>query len=204
MEESIKLLDFLKEINGKNIEEIKKIINEKNIIKSEITVAGVYIALRTLGDGIQIGEKRENNIQKILFREVMLFYSIIENFTNIEILSDEKTIENLNIYLEMALIELSDKIYLFKKMFEEYIVENRYKVIQELTDTFNSGLPSAEDINSLQDSLNEMFKEESPEKLKVIQDILAYNDPLMKEVKDIIANPQISEGVSDNNGDKGQ
>lgn len=204
MEESIKLLDFLKEINGKNIEEIKKIINEKNIIKSEITVAGVYIALRTLGDEIQIGEKRENNIQKILFREVMLFYSIIENFTNIEILSDEKTIENLNIYLEMALIELSDKIYLFKKMFEEYIVENRYKVIQELTDTFNSGLPSAEDINSLQDSLNEMFKEESPEKLKVIQDILAYNDPLMKEVKDIIANPQISEGVSDNNGDKGQ
>lgn len=204
MEESIKLLDFLKEINGKNIEEIKKIINEKNIIKSEITVAGVYIALRTLGDEIQIGEKRENNIQKILFREVMLFYSIIENFTNIEILSDEKTIENLNIYLEMALIELSDKIYLFKKMFEEYIVENRYKVIQELTDTFNSGLPSAEDINSLQNSLNEMFKEESPEKLKVIQDILAYNDPLMKEVKDIIANPQISEGVSDNNGDKGQ
>lgn len=204
MEESIKLLDFLKEINGKNIEEIKKIVSAKNIIKNEITIAGVYIALRTLGDEIQIGEKRENNIQKILFREVMLFYSIIENFTNIEILSDEKTIENLNIYLEMALIELSDKIYLFKKMFEEYIVENRYKVIQELTDTFNSGLPSAEDINSLQNSLNEMFKEESPEKLKVIQDILAYNDPLMKEVKDIIANPQISEGVSDNNGDKGQ
>ena len=204
MEESIKLLDFLKEINGKNIEEIKKIINEKNIIKSEITVAGVYLALKTLGNEILIGEKREDNIQKVLFREVMLFYSIIENFTNIEILSDEKTIENLNIYLEMALIELSDKIYLFKKMFEEYIVENRYKVIQELTDTFNSGLPSAEDINSLQDSLNEMFKEESPEKLKVIQDILAYNDPLMKEVKDIIANPQISEGVSDNNGDKGQ
>lgn len=204
MEENIKLLDFLQEIDGKNIEEIKNLIKEKDLIKSDISVAGTYIALKTLSNEIQIGEQREDNIQKVLFREVMLFYSIIENFTSIEVTSEDKSIDNLDIFLEIALIELSDKICLFKKMFEKYIVENRYKVIQELTDTFSSGLPSAEDINSLQESLNEMFKEESPEKLKTIQDILAYNDPLMKEVKDIIANPQIDEGVSDNNGDKGQ
>lgn len=204
MGENVKLLHLLEEIKDKNIEEIKNLILNKNIIKEDVSVISVYLALNNLDNEIKIGKKREKLIQKVLFREVMLFYSIIENFTNIEISSDEKTIENLNIYLEIALIELSDKIYLFKKLFEQLIVENKFRIIQELTDAFNSGLPSIEDINSLQTKLEEMFKGESPEKLKQIQDILAYNDPIMKEVKDIVANPQIDKGVSDNNGDSGQ
>lgn len=199
MSKNINYLDFLSEIKGKSINEIKNLIKENEVVKNNIEVINVYDALQNLYTRLQIAFTQDD-IQRIFVKKVFVYYSILEYFTNLEINSEQKVIENLNIYLEMALIEMSDKICLFNELSKEIIVEERFKIIEELTEVFKSGLPSVEEINSLQDSLENMFKDESPEKLEKIENILAFNDPVMKDVKNILVNPTLQEKVSDKNG----
>lgn len=199
MSKNINYLDFLSEIKGKSINEIKNLIKENEVVKNNIEVINVYDALQNLYTRLQIAFTQDD-IQKIFVKKVFVYYSILEYFTNLEINSEQKVIENLNVYLEMALIEMSDKICLFNELSKEIIVEERFKIIEELTEVFKSGLPSVEEINSLQDSLENMFKDESPEKLEKIENILAFNDPVMKDVKNILVNPTLQEKVSDKNG----
>lgn len=199
MNKNTNYLDFLNEIKGKTINEVKNYIKDNNVIKNDLEVINVYDALQDLYTKLQIASTSDN-VQRIFVKKVFVYYSILEHFTNLDITSDQKVIENLNIYLEKALIEMSDKICLFNELSKEIIVEERFKIIEELTEVFKSGLPSVEEINSLQDSLENMFKDESPEKLEKIENILAFNDPVMKDVKNILVNPTLQEKVSDKNG----
>lgn len=199
MNKNTNYLDFLNEIKGKTINEVKNYIKDNNVIKNDLEVMNVYDALQDLYTKLQIASTSDN-VQRIFVKKVFIYYSILEHFTNLDITSDQKVIENLNIYLEKALIEMSDKICLFNELSKEIIVEERFKIIEELTEVFKSGLPSVEEINSLQDSLENMFKDESPEKLEKIENILAFNDPVMKDVKNILVNPTLQEKVSDKNG----
>lgn len=199
MSQNVSYLDFLNKIKGKTIDEIKKYIKEDEIIKNNLEVINVYDALQDLYVKLQV-PSTSDNVQKIFVKKVFVYYLILEYFTNLDITSDQKVIENLNVYLEMALIEMSDKICLFDELSKEIIVEEKFKIIEELTEVFKSGLPSVEEINSLQDSLENMFKDESPEKLEKIENILAFNDPVMKDLKNILVNPTLQEKVSDKNG----
>lgn len=199
MSENINYLDFLDKIKGKSIGEIKDLIKENEVIKNDLEIINVYDALQNLYARLQIAST-QNDVQKIFVKKVFVYYSILEYFTNLEIISEQKVIENLNIYLEMALIEMSDKICLFSEMAKEIIVEERFKIVEELTEIFKSGLPSVEEINSLQESLGNMFRNESPEKLEKIENILAFNDPVVKDLKNILVNPTLQEKVSDDNG----
>lgn len=199
MSQNVSYLDFLNKIKGKTIDEIKKYIKEDEIIKNNLEVINVYDALQDLYVKLQV-PSTSDNVQKIFVKKVFVYYLILEYFTNLDITSDQKVIENLNVYLEMALIEMSDKICLFDELSKEIIVEEKFKIIEELTEVFKSGLPSVEEINSLQDSLESMFKDESPEKLEKIENILAFNDPVMKDLKNILVNPTLQEKVSDKNG----
>lgn len=199
MSENIDYLDFLNKIRGKTVNEIKNYIKEDNIIKDKLEIVNVYDALQDLYIKLQVASTSDD-VQRIFVKKVFVYYSILEHFTNLDITSEQKVIENLNIYLEMALIEMSDKICLFNELSKEIIVEERFKIVEELTEVFKSGLPSVEEINSLQDSLENMFKDESPEKLEKIKNILAFNDPVMKDLKNILVNPTLQEKVSDNNG----
>lgn len=199
MSQNVSYLDFLNKIKGKTIDEIKKYIKEDEIIKNNLEVINVYDALQDLYVKLQV-PSTSDNVQKIFVKKVFVYYLILEYFTNLDITSDQKVIENLNVYLEMALIEMSDKICLFDELSKEIIVEEKFKIIEELTEVFKSGLPSVEEINSLQDSLENMFKDESPEKLEKIENILAFNDPVMKDLKNILVNPTLQEKESDKNG----
>ena len=199
MSQNVSYLDFLNKIKGKTIDEIKKYIKEDEIIKNNLEVINVYDALQDLYVKLQV-PSTSDNVQKIFVKKVFVYYLILEYFTNLDIVSDQKVIENLNVYLEMALIEMSDKICLFDELSKEIIVEEKFKIIEELTEVFKSGLPSVEEINSLQDSLENMFKDESPEKLEKIENILAFNDPVMKDLKNILVNPTLQEKESDKNG----
>lgn len=197
----VKYLELLNDLEGKSIAEIKEIIKNNDIIYNNIETMDVYEAVIDTYNKIQNANNNDNDsIKKIFINKIFVYYAILDYFTNINITSTEKTIENLNVYLEMALIELSDKIYLFNEIIKEIIIEDKFRIIKELTDVFNSGLPSVDELNSLQDSLGNMFKDETPEKLEKIESILAFNDPVMKELKNVFVNPELQEKVSDNNG----
>ena len=56
-------------------------------------------------------------------------------------------------------------------------------MIRELDKLFKK-MPSVQDLDIMQNKLKNMFDDESDERLKLINDILAYNDPTLQTIKD--------------------
>ena len=80
----------------------------------------------------------------------------------------------------------------FKEMVEDIIREKQNNILNELYDVFNTKLPSVEEIKEIKASIGDVFSNESPEQLKTIEKILAYNDPTMKTIKDVVMDVNIN------------
>ena len=90
--------------------------------------------------------------------------------------------ENYNICLEMALKE-NFLISHFYQVIENVLEEQKLRMIRELDKLFKK-MPSVQDLDIKQNKLKNMFDDESDERLKLINDILAYNDPTLQTIKD--------------------
>ena len=90
--------------------------------------------------------------------------------------------ENYNICLEMALKE-NFLISHFYQVIENVLEEQKLRMIRELDKLFKK-MPSVQDLDIMQNKLKNMFDDESDERLKLINDILAYNDPTLQTIKD--------------------
>ena len=80
-------------------------------------------------------------------------------------------------------------------MINQIIEESKNEVINEIYEIFSNKIPSVEDLEELKNSMKNIFSDESPEKLEKIENILAFNDPIMKEVKNAILNNQIANEI---------
>lgn len=90
--------------------------------------------------------------------------------------------ENYNICLEMAL-QSNPQIKHYYNVVDDVLREEELKMIRELDKLFKK-MPSIQDLDVMQGKLKNMFSDESDERLKLIEGILAYNDPTMKTIKD--------------------
>ena len=54
-------------------------------------------------------------------------------------------------------------------------------------------MPSVQDLDIMQQKLRNMFDGESTDRLKLIEGILAYNDPSMKAIKDVMLDETLME-----------
>ena len=99
--------------------------------------------------------------------------------------------ENYDIYLEMAL-QQNIQIKHYYDVMEDVLREEELKMIREL-DKFFRTMPSIEDLDTMQQKLKNMFNGESTDRLKLIEGILAYNDPSMKAIKDVMLDETLME-----------
>ena len=75
---------------------------------------------------------------------------------------------------------------------EDVLREEELKMIRELDKLFRT-MPSIEDLDTMQKKLKNMFNGESTDRLKLIEGILAYNDPSMKAIKDVMLDETLME-----------
>ena len=115
---------------------------------------------------------------------IMLY--ILQNITNIELIPEDENFEDYDSFFEKAILETNSKALFFKEMVEDIIREKQNNILNELYDVFNTKLPSVEEIKEIKASIGDVFSNESPEQLKTIEKILAYNDPTMKTIKDVV------------------
>lgn len=171
---------------GKTVEEIKNEITQvKNFFKTEVEMVKICIDAENCAREILEEDKNFTGLFIFNKRQMIMLY-ILKNLTNLELIPEDNSFEDYDIFFEKAVLELNSKAFLFSLIVEEIIKEKKDEVINELYETFNSGLPSVDEIKEIQTTIGEVFSKESPENLKTIENILAYNDPIMKQVKDIV------------------
>lgn len=192
MEKSNKIsyISFLEDIQGKSINEIYELLISKNIFINKISSTEEFLIVGETLRRIQLCDKSDSNQYSFLKRSIM-YFEALENLTNFEISSLDMGMENYDIYLEMAL-QNNPQIRHYYNVVEDVLREEELKMIREL-DTLFRKMPSVQDLDTMQQKLKNMFDEESTDRLKLIEGILAYNDPSMKAIKDVMLDETLME-----------
>ena len=184
--------DFKEKYFGKSVEEIEALLKEdKEIFKKveniDIVVRAIIVAQEIL--------KLEHNIDYFyIYQE---YYIVFENeldlFLNIE---DIPFVEDMN-FLDFdinlkSILEKIPSIKMFKDMIKDIMNSTYINSINELTKALEKINISNDDLEKAEKSLKNMFEGQSEERLKLIESILAFNDPNLKNIKDVIYDPKVN------------
>lgn len=177
---------------GKDINYIKEEIQkEDNFFKTDIDMIKLCIDAENCAREILELDKDFSGLYLFKKKYRIMLY-ILQNITNIELIPEDENFEDYDSFFEKAILETNSKALFFKEMVEDIIREKQNNILNELYDVFNTKLPSVEEIKEIKASIGDVFSNESPEQLKTIEKILAYNDPTMKTIKDVVMDVNIN------------
>ena len=179
--EEMNYLDFLEEVKTKNVDEIYKYLNEQNILINEVSATDEFLIVGEVIRRINLCDREDSNQYSFLKRSI-IYFEVIENYTNLNISSLDMGMENYNISIELAL-KKNDLIFHFYQSVQDVLKEQEIKIIGEMCKILDSA-SQMNKIDSIEQSINNMFSGISDDKLKLIDGILAYNDPTLKAIKD--------------------
>lgn len=184
--------EFKEKYFGKSVDEIVMDLKlNQNFWKNEKDIIEVCINIDGIISNIVALDKNHPSVYLFQKRMIILRY-IIENFTTLESVPEIDTFEDYDMAVEEAIYVLSSQARFVKQMVDEGLNEMHNIILEQLYQTFSTAIPNAEELEKLTQSLDDVFKNESPEKLKMIDSILAYNDPAMKELKEEIYNKNLT------------
>lgn len=181
VKKELSYLEFLKEIDGKSVDEVYNLLNNNNAFITNITSTDEFLIAGEVIRRINLCDTTDSNQYSFLKRSI-IYFGILEHYTKFNISSLDMGMENYNICLEMALKE-NFLISHFYQVIENVLEEQKLRMIRELDKLFKK-MPSVQDLDIMQNKLKNMFDDESDERLKLINDILAYNDPTLQTIKD--------------------
>lgn len=184
--------EFKEKYFGKSVEEIKEGLREEKDFWKKSTKVQLAVDANSLAEQIIRFDKDFIGLFVFKKKYVIMLY-IFQNLTNIELIPEDEEFEDYNVYIEQAILELNEQAKFFKDVVEEIIVGKENQILQELYEIFKKGIPTVDEMKELQTSVSGLFKDESPEKLKTIESILAFNDPTMNTIKNVILDNNINE-----------
>lgn len=184
--------EFKEKYFGKSVEEIKEGLKEEKNFWKQLTKVQLAVDANSLAEQIIRFDKDFIGLFVFKKKYIIMLY-IWQNLTNVELVPEDEDFEDYNIYVEQAILELNEQAKFFKDIVEEIIIGKENQILQELYEIFKKGIPTVDEMKELQTSVSGIFKEESPEKLKTIESILAFNDPTMNTIKNIILDNNINE-----------
>ena len=176
--------EFKEKYFGKSVEEIKEgLKEEKDFWKNNVELVNVCVNADKIVQNII--ELNKNHPSLYIFqKKMMLLKYIYENFTNLKSFPEEDSFEDYDINVERVFYEVNKYAIFLKDVVNESLIELHNIVLEQLYQIFNTKIPTVEEIEKIQNELDNLFKNESPEKLKIIDSILAFNDPSLKAIKD--------------------
>lgn len=184
--------DFKEKYFKKNVEEMRLLLKENKGIFKE--VENIDIVVRAVGVAREILNLEHSIDYFYVFQEYYItFANELDLFLNIENIPtvEDMDFSDFDINLKNVLEEIP-YIKMFKDMVKDTINSVYLDSINELTKALEETNISNDDLERAEKSLKNMFEGQGEERLKLIESILAYNDPNLKNIKDFIYDPKIT------------
>lgn len=180
--------EFKEKYFGKSVEEIKEgLMEEKDFWKDDIELVQICINIDFLIEKI-IKLKKDHPSIYLIQKRIIILKSVLEMFTTLQSLPEIDSFEDFSIEVEDAIYRLHSKARFVRAMVEDGLKETIVLVLEELYKVMNNQIPNEEQLTKLTKDLDSMFNNLPQEKLDVLNSIMAYNDPALKEIKDGIYN----------------
>ena len=194
--EKYSFIETLNKFRNGEIIEISDILKKRDAIDMKIILDTILFQINILKTKGYDKVKYEVEKESIKF-----FYGLLQ-CTSLEIQKEDIDIVNYDIDFEDFILEHSvfaKKMYF---MIDNIIRKDDIEIVSMLEDSLKN-IPKLEEIKETQKEMDKMFQNKKDGELKFIEDILAYNDPSMKAIKDIISVPIENKALKglDKNGD---
>ncbi len=184
--------DFKEKYFKKNVEEVKLLLKEnKGIFKG---IENIDVVVRAVGIAREILNLEHSIDYFYIFQEYyIIFANELDLFLNVENIPavEDMDFSDFDINLKSILEEIPF-IKMFKDIIKDTINSVHLDSINELTKALEETNISNDDLERAEKSLRNMFEGQGEERLKLIESILAYNDPNLKNIKDFIYDPKIT------------
>lgn len=185
---SLKFIDILNDFReGKEID-VLSFIEDRDIQEIESIVGDVLLGISILNKNIKDTVSKEVNSQMAIF-----FYGLLQ-CTSLEVEKEDITLENYDLKLEDCILKNSYSARKMKEIILNVLQEEKSEVLNLLVKEFKN-IPNEDNLIKLQERMDKMFNNRSSEDLKMINNILDYNDPTLKMIKEMIYS-----SVKDNEG----
>lgn len=194
--EKYSFIETLNKFRNGEVIEISDILKKRDAIDMKIILDTILFQINILKTKGYDKVKYEVEKESIKF-----FYGLLQ-CTSLEVKKEDIDIVNYDIDFEDFILEHSvfaKKMYF---MIDNIIRKDDIEIVSMLEDSLKN-IPKLEEIKETQKEMDKMFQNKKDGELKFIEDILAYNDPSMKAIKDIISVPIENKALKglDKNGD---
>lgn len=186
--EKVDYLEFVKKLDEiENYQEKVNLVN--NILNHNITLdlemATVALAIDDLSDlDVLLNSTVNNFVVDYYMKKSVVFFEMIKNYTFLDLKDEYDVAENYNIQLE-EILKLNEFVKRYFSIVNEIYKQKNIKIIQDFSDSLKN-LPSVEEVDKMTQDFEKVFSKENENNIKILQDIVTFNDPAMKAIKDTI------------------
>lgn len=178
----IKQLKYIDVLN--DFREGKSININDYLVKKDFQNVISIVDETLLGLSLLEKEEKDEVFYEINKQLAIFFYGLLQ-CTSLIVDKDDITIDNYSIEIEEKILESSSIARKIKEMLENILLNKNVGAINDLILELRN-IPTEKELDKIQEKINRLFDKKSPEELKMIQNILEYNDPTLKAIKKII------------------
>lgn len=194
--EKYSFIETLNKFRNGEVIEISDILKKRDAIDMKIILDTVLFQINILKT------KGYDKVKYEVEKESIKFFFGLLQCTSLEVKKEDIDIVNYDMDFEDFILEQSVFARKMYFMIDNIIRKDDIEIISMLEDSLRN-IPKLEEIKETQKEMDKMFQNKKDGELKFIEDILAYNDPSMKAIKDIISVPIENKALKelDKNGD---
>ena len=176
---SLKFIDILNDFReGKEVE-FSNVIKERDIQEIMSIIDDILLGVSFLNS------KKKELLNKEINKQMAIFFYGLLQCTSLKIEKEDICLENYDIRFEHEILRSSISAQKIIEITNNVFREKQLEVISLLTEEFKN-IPGEESLDKLEEKMTRMFNNRSSEDLKMINNILDYNDPTLKAIKEII------------------
>lgn len=176
---SLKFIDVLNDFReGKEVE-FSNVVKERDIQEIMSIIDDILLGVSFLNS------KKKKLLNKEINKQMAIFFYGLLQCTSLKIEKEDICLENYDIRFEHEILRSSISAQKIIEITNNVFREKRLEVISLLTEEFKN-IPGEESLDKLEEKMTRMFNNRSSEDLKMINNILDYNDPTLKAIKEII------------------
>lgn len=179
----INYLDYLKSIEGKDIEEINISEILKKNINYDLELLTVSMIQNDLVDLEELLDSLDNSVALYMEKSIV-YFDMLKQYTTLKINDGEDIVDNYNIILEEA---LKKNIFVYRcyESTKELNFRRKMNVVDSLSEALEN-IPDTEEMRNISKDFEKMFSKENEGNLKLLESIATFNDPSMKALKDVV------------------
>ena len=176
---SLKFIDILNDFReGKEVE-FSNVVKERDIQEIMSIIDDILLGVSFLNS------KKKELLNKEINKQMAIFFYGLLQCTSLKIEKEDICLENYDIRFEHEILKSSISAQKIIEITNNVFREKQLEVISLLTEEFKN-IPGEESLDKLEEKMTRMFNNRSSEDLKMINNILDYNNPTLKAIKEII------------------